>query len=68
MLCIHITGQLKPEVDASASLQTLHDVPTPPESPKPVPVVEEIYRPLTPPDLSPRPVVEDMMVSFYMPV
>ena len=60
-----ISGQLRPAVETSASMQTLHDVPTPPESPKPEPLVPEVYRPLTPPDLSPRPVIEDFMVGVH---
>lgn len=54
------TDKLRPVVDTSVSMQSRHDVATPPESPKPV--IPEPARVLTPPPPSPREVKEEPII------
>ncbi|XP_052275900.1 TALPID3 protein-like isoform X2 [Dreissena polymorpha] len=57
-----LAAKLRPVVDPAASVQSRHDVDTPPQSPKPLPL--EPSRPLTPPILTPREMSEE---PFLMP-
>ncbi|KAL4237536.1 hypothetical protein ACF0H5_002250 [Mactra antiquata] len=54
-----LADKLRPDIHTSASIQSRHDVMTPPESPKlePEPIIPP--KPLTSPQLSPREIVEE---------